>query len=313
MERAIIISNGRCGSTLLSELITEEPETCSVQEFFMAVTPWSRSAEVVSGPDYWKVLSAPKAELSVLFRIGAAPKEFRYPADGRYAQDLQNLPHILAIMLPKLTDDPDALFDTLAVRIKEFPMQSIGAHHQASLDLLTELTGKKRWVERSGGSSQIAPALLENFPTAKIVNLTRDWTASARSMSKHSSFQLVQLRVEAIGKYGVDPLTLKPGDDLPAGLEQYLPDRLTADFLAQRGQDLKRFLGLCAFMSSQADQALVDHPPAEFHEMQYENLIADPVGELTKLGDFLGFADAAGWAVSVADRVRKPEPVAVAG
>jgi len=301
MERAIIISNGRCGSTLLSELITEEPETCSVQEFFMAVTPWSRSAEVVSAADYWKFLSAPKAELSVLFRIGVPPKEFRYPADGRYAGDLQNLPHILAILLPKLSDDPDALFDTLASRIKDFPTQSIGAHHQQFLDLLTTLTGKKRWVERSGGSSQIAPALLENFPTAKIVNLTRDWTASAKSMSKHPSFQLVQLRVEAIGRFGVDPLLESSG--LP---EEYHPSNITAEFLHERGQDFKRFLGLCAFMSSQAEQALIDHPPAFLHTMAYEDLIADPVSELTKLGDFLGFADAAGWAGAVADRVRKP-------
>ena len=303
MDRAIIISNGRCGSTLLSELITEEPETCSVQEFFMAVTPWSRSAEVVSAADYWKFLSAPKAELSVLFRIGVPPKEFRYPADGRYANDLQNLPHILAIMLPKLTDDPDALFDVLAARISEFPTQSIGAHHQQFLDLLTTLTGKKRWVERSGGSSQIAPALLSNFPTAKIVNLTRDWTASAKSMSKHPSFQLVQLRVEAIGRFGVDPLL--ETDGLP---EEYQASNITAEFLHERGQDFKRFLGLCAFMSSQAEQALIDHPPASLHTMAYEDLIVDPVSSLTELGEFLGFADAAGWAGSVADRVRKPVP-----
>jgi len=303
MDRAIIISNGRCGSTLLSELITEEPETCSVQEFFMAVTPWSRSAEVVSAAEYWKFLSAPKAELSVLFRIGVPPKEFRYPADGRYANDLQNLPHILAIMLPKLTDDPDALFDVLAARISEFPTQSIGAHHQQFLDLLTTLTGKKRWVERSGGSSQIAPALLSNFPTAKIVNLTRDWTASAKSMSKHPSFQLVQLRVEAIGRFGVDPLL--ETDGLP---EEYQASNITAEFLHERGQDFKRFLGLCAFMSSQAEQALIDHPPASLHTMAYEDLIVDPVSSLTELGEFLGFADAAGWAGSVADRVRKPVP-----
>jgi len=303
MDRAIIISNGRCGSTLLSELITEEPETCSVQEFFMAVTPWSRSAEVVSAAEYWKFLSAPKAELSVLFRIGVPPKEFRYPADGRYANDLQNLPHILAIMLPKLTDDPDALFDVLAARISEFPTQSIGAHHQQFLDLLTTLTGKKRWVERSGGSSQIAPALLSNFPTAKIVNLTRDWTASAKSMSKHPSFQLVQLRVEAIGRFGVDPLLETNG--LP---EEYHASNITAEFLHERGQDFKRFLGLCAFMSSQAEQALIDHPPASLHTMAYEDLIVDPVSSLTELGEFLGFADAAGWAGSVADRVRKPVP-----
>lgn len=310
MERAIIISNGRCGSTLLSDLIVEEPETCSVQEFFMSVAPWNRSTEVISGPAYWDVLSGPKEELSVLFKIGAPPKEVRYPADGRFRDDLVNLPRILAITLAKLTDDPDALFDSLGEKIVKFPTQSVGAHHQAFLDLLAEQTGKKRWVERSGGSSQVTTSLLENFPTAKIVYLTRDWTATAKSMSKHSSFQLVQLRVEAVGKYGIDPLTASPEDEMPAEVAQYLPGKLTAEFLQQRGEDPKRFLGLCAFMSSQAEQALADNPPAELLQMAYEDLVADPIAELTKLGAFLGFADPAGWAGKVADRVRKPEPVA---
>jgi putative sulfotransferase len=308
MDRAIIISNGRCGSTLLSDLIVEEPETCSVQEFFMSVAPWNRSTEVISGPQYWNVLSGPKEELSVLFAIGAPPKEVRYPADGRFSGDLVNLPRILAITLAKLTDDPDALFDQLAPRVQAFPAQSVGAHHQAFLDLLTELTGKKRWVERSGGSSQVTGSLLENFPTARIVHLTRDWTATATSMSRHSSFQLVQLRVEAVGRYGVDPLTATADEDLPDEVRPYLPGKLTADFLRERGNDPKRFLGLCAFMSSQAAQALADHPPAHLHEMAYEDLVDDPVGELTRLGEFLGFADAPGWAVSVAHRVRRPEP-----
>jgi putative sulfotransferase len=41
-------------------------------------------------------------------------------------------------------------------------------------------------------------------------------------------------------------------------------------------------------------------------------LIADPLGELTTLGQFLGFADPADWAGSVAGRVRATAPVAVA-
>jgi putative sulfotransferase len=312
MERAIIISNGRSGSTLLSDLIVEEPQTCSVQEYFMSLAPWNRSNEVITGQEYWDVLSGPKEELSVLFRIGAPPKEIRYPAHGRYAGDPASLPRILAVTLPALTDDPDALFDSLAEPVKRFPTQPVGAHHQSFLDLLAAKTGKQRWVERSGGSSQITTSLLENFPTAKIVYLTRDWAATAKSMSKHSSFQIVQLRLEAMARYGVDPLTAEPGDDIPAELAEYLPGRLTAESLRRRGDNTRLFLGLCAFMSSQAEQALADHPPTHLHKMAYEQLTADPLGELTALGEFLGFADPATWAGSVAGRVRNAAPVAVA-
>jgi len=312
MERAIIISNGRSGSTLLSDLIVEEPQTCSVQEYFMSLAPWNRSTEVLTGPEYWDVLSEPKEELSVLFRIGAPPKEIRYPAHGRYAGDLTGLPRILAVTLPALSDDPDALFDSLAEPVKRFPAQPVGAHHQAFLDLLAERAGKQRWVERSGGSSQITTSLLESFPAAKFVYLTRDWTATAKSMSKHSSFQIVQLRIEAMARYGVDPITAEPGADVPAELADYLPGRLTAETLRRRGDDQRLFLGLCAFMSSQAEQALADHPPAHLHRMAYEELVADPVGELTTLGEFLGFADPAGWAGTVAGRVRATSSMAVA-
>jgi putative sulfotransferase len=310
MDRAVIISNGRCGSTLLSDLIVEEPETLSVQEFFMSVAPWNRSTEVLGGPDYWRVLSGPKEELSVLFRIGVPPREVRYPATGRYAHDLVNLPRILAITLPKLTDDPDALFDLLAARVPRFPTQPVAAHHRDFLDLLAELLGRRRWVERSGGSSQVAQPLLANYPGARIVHLTRNWADTARSMSRHPSFQLVQLRVETYARYGVDPFTTGPGDGVPAEVEPYLPHRLTAETLAARGADPARYLSLCAFMTSQTEQALADSPPRHLLTMAYEELVADPVGQLTGLGRFLGFGDAPGWAASVAHRVKAPTTAA---
>jgi putative sulfotransferase len=312
--RSIIISNGRCGSTLLSDLIHEEPDTLSAQEFFMAVAPWARSAEVLTGAAYWEVLASPKAELSTLFRIGLPPKELRYPATGRWADRMTELPRILAITLSKLTSDPDALFDQLAERVPEFPTQTVAQHHRSFLDLLATLNGKTRWVERSGGSSHVAPYLLKGFPDCKIVYLTRNREDTARSMSRHPSFQLIQLRVEFLGRCGLDPFRVTPDQSVPEELQPYLPDRLTADALRERGEDLRRYLGLCAFMTSQAEQALADVPPEHLHRMRYEDLVADPVGELTRLGQYLDFADPTGWAERVAGRVidpaRKRQPAA---
>ncbi|MEV0330498.1 hypothetical protein CA850_32740 [Micromonospora echinospora] len=304
--RSIIISSGRCGSTLLSDLIAEEPDTLSAQEFFMSVAPWARSAEVITGAEYWDVLSSPKAELSTLFRIGLPPKELHYPSTGRWGDRMTELPRILAITLSKVSDDPDALFDELGRRVPDFPEQSVARHHQDFLDLLAVLTGKKRWVERSGGSSHVAPYLLRGFPEAKIVYLTRDWEPTAKSMSRHSSFQLIQLRVEFLGRCGLDPFRVQPGQEVPADMEQFLPHRLTADALRERGQDLRRYLGLCAFMAAQAEQALADEKPAHLLTMRYEELVADPVAELGRLGRFLDFDNPETWAEQVADRVVDP-------
>jgi putative sulfotransferase len=304
--RWIIISNGRCGSTLLSDLIAEQAETLSVQEFFMSVAPWARSEEVIGGGEYWSMVSSPKAELSTLFRIGLPPKEVRYPKDGRWAGRLTELPRILAITLSKISDDPDGLFDLLATRVPDFPAQSVGQHHQMFLDLLATLTGRHRWVERSGGSSHVAPYLLRAFPSAKVVYLTRNREDTARSMSRHSSFQLIQLRVEFLGRCGLDPFRVQPGQAVPEDLADFLPDRLTAEALQERGLDIRRYLGLCAFMTNQAEQALTDNAPEHLLRMRYEDLVAEPVAELGRLGRFLEFDDWSAWADRMAGRVATP-------
>lgn len=312
MDRAIILSNGRCGSTLLSDLIVEEPDTCSVQEFFTSIAPWPRSQAVLTGAEYWAMLASPKQELAVLFRLGVPPKEIRYPLTGRWAADMASLPRVLAITLCKLTDDPDALFDALAERVPSFPAQSVPRHHEAFMDLLATMLGRERWVERSGGSTQWATSLLADHPSAKFVYLTRNWADTATSMSRHSSFQLVQMRVETQARYGVDPFDPVPGVPVPAEVEPFLPGNLTVDALRERGSDVKRYVSLCAFLSSKAEQALGDVAPRELLRMRYEDLLQDPLGELTALGRFLGFADPAGWAQRVAPRVVNPARASVA-
>ncbi|WP_422769504.1 hypothetical protein ACN28C_22470 [Plantactinospora sp. WMMC1484] len=305
-DRAIIISTGRCGSTLLSDLLHTDQGTLSVQEFFMTAALLAPDDEEVSGADYWALLSCAKPDLAALFRIGMPPKEVHYPSGGRWGADLTRLPWILAITLSKLTADPDRLFDALAERVPAFPRQRVSRHHQAFLDLLTTLGGRRRWVERSGGSSYVAPYLLRSFPGAKVVHLTRNWEETARSMSRHPSFQLIQLRVESLGRYGLDPFRVTPETAVPAALERYLPERLTADALRERGRDVRRYLGLCAFMTAQAEQAIGDARPEHLLTMRYEDLVEAPVAELTRLGRFLELDDPDGWAAQVAGRVGVP-------
>ncbi|MEE6263157.1 sulfotransferase [Plantactinospora sonchi] len=301
---AIIISTGRCGSTLLSDLIAEQSDTLSVQEFFMSVEPWTDANDVVSGAAYWSRLSSPRLELATLFRIGLAPVEVCYPEDGRWAGRLIELPRILATTLPKISSDPDHLYDTLAELVPRFPDQPVVRHHQTFLDMLTTLTGRRHWIERSGGSSHVAPYLLKNFPTAKIVYLTRNWADTAQSMSRHPSFQFLQLRMESLGRYGLDPFQVAADEPVPEELERYLPSRLTAQTLRERGQDVERYWGLCAFLASEAEQAIADARPRELLTMTYEDLVDDPLTQLGRLGRFLAFDDWETWAHRVVGSVQ---------
>jgi putative sulfotransferase len=114
------------------------------------------------------------------------------------------------------------------------------------------------------------------------------------------------LRVEIQGRYGIDLFRLEDGQSVPPEVEPFLPERLTVDLLRERGADVNRYVGFCAFLTAQTEQALIDTPPRHLWRLTYEDLVLDPVGQLTALGTFLGFAEPQGWAAKVAHRVRPP-------
>jgi hypothetical protein len=55
-------------------------------------------------------------------------------------------------------------------------------------------------------------------------------------------------------------------------------------------------------------RALADSPPEHLLRLCYEDLVLDPVAQLTAVGEFLGLAEPGKWAGSVAHRVRTPGP-----
>lgn len=320
---AVIISSGRCGSTMLSHLIAQEPETLSASESLGRVKHrllrrHVTEATQITGERYWAFLSeTAKGTNRALLNLGVIPDEFRYPQTGRYAADMASVPPILRITLPTLVADPDELFDQLADRVPRFPRQPILAHHKMMLNVITNLTGRRRWVERSGGSSRIASYLLPAFPEARFVYLTRNVAATARSMSRHPAFQMGQVRQLFYVRYGVDPWqrggrqALPSDSEIPEDIRRLLPGRITREAMheAMTG-DLPRFEALASHMHGVAEQALADYQPRHLLRIRYEDLVAEPLAELTRLGEFLGFADPAGWASQTAGQVRPPKAVA---
>lgn len=245
-------------------------------------------------------------------RTGIMPKEFAYPEDGRWGTDVAALPPLLYVTLPKISADPDRLFDKLAEKVPQFPTQPVGQHHRMFLDLVTHLEGKRRWVERSGASSMVAYPWMAACPDANIVYLTRNIKDTARSMSKHPSFQFSAVRHQFHVRYGADPYSkrlerwLPDTSELPEELQRLMPDQMTAETLREANFDIRLFEQMVAHMHGSAEQALADLQPKRLHRIQYEDLQADPREELTKLGSFLGFSDPAGWAERTAHRVSPP-------
>src|SRR5204862_459019 len=78
--------------------------------------------------------------------------------------------------------------------------------------------------------------------------------------------------------------------------------------LATLDFDLGFYESMVEQMNGSAEQALADLKPKHLYRVRYEDILDEPIGELTKLGEWLGFADPAGWATQVAPKVKAPKP-----
>jgi putative sulfotransferase len=309
-DRAVILSSGRCGSTMLSDLIAQEPHTLSAQESLSPLRGYlarPTSESPITGAEYWKLLSHPPPQWIMAVRIGALPPEIRYPASGRWAGNLAALPPILAITLPALSPDPDQLFDILGQWVPLFPPQPAAAHHQMLLDLLASVAGRSRWVERTAGSTIIAGPILKNFSIPKVIYLTRNLADTALSMSRHIAYQIAALQLEFQTRYGTDPFREPQvsSAELPEEMRALLPDRLTAEALRAWSQDVSRYERVCGYFTKPAERALAGWGPPHLLRLRYEDLLAEPVDQLTRLGDFLGFADTPSWVAQAAGMIRQ--------
>ena len=136
MQR-FIVGSGRCGSTLLSRMLAEHPSVTSLFEFFNGMDAGRRFApEPISGATLAELVAAEQPFVTAVLRRGYEVAEITYPFErGRHRRD-EPLPWILVSMLPRLADDPDALFDEVMARVEAHPSQPAVAHHRMLFDWL---------------------------------------------------------------------------------------------------------------------------------------------------------------------------------
>ncbi|HZM75515.1 MAG TPA: sulfotransferase [Candidatus Limnocylindrales bacterium] len=311
-DGVFVISSGRCGSTLLSNLLALDPAVLSLQELMIVLQQDGLGLETVTGKRFWELLSRPSDNVGTLLRIGVQPPELRYEGDRRApGYDGNAIPRLLAFALPAITDEPETLFDELSAVVPGFAEQPLPDHYRQLFAWLARRTGRTRWVERSGGSSSFAPALARMFPRARFIHLNRDIADTALSMSRHPAYQLIEIRAMFVRRCGADPYR-SPAPVLrrpvPPELRPVLPEHLTPETLADRGNRLTNFVLMAAFMTRQAQAALAKLPPEQVVHLRYEDLVSDPHNVLTRLAVELDLPGGAAWAARAATRVARPSP-----
>ncbi|GFM99390.1 hypothetical protein Sfulv_42010 [Streptomyces fulvorobeus] len=185
----IVLGTGRCGSTMLSDLVNEHREVLSLSEFFACLDPWGFSAGELDGPAFWNLLSAPRLKPNTLMRKGVTVPEYRYPlGSGRYAAG--DVPALSVMTLPPLTDDPDALLDRIRDEVTGWPVAPLPGQYLRLFTWWASLLGRKVVIERSGAAQRFLPDLLTYFPEARFVHMYRHGPDCAVSMSRHPIFRL---------------------------------------------------------------------------------------------------------------------------
>ncbi|WOE75069.1 sulfotransferase [Alterisphingorhabdus coralli] len=284
-----VLGPGRCGSTMLSNILNLHPDILSLFEFFSTQGVRSLLPGKISGKRYWQQLSTQTRSMRVMFTAKTAPSEFLY-REGMGRFPIDNLPPLLVSTLPHISDNPQKLFDELARIVPRFPDQTIEAHHDRLFRTLQERLGRKIWVERTGLSQMYVKLLPRLFPEAKFILLYRDGRDVALSMQAFKPIRPAIWNWKWSGRFGPNPIDL----DNPAGRSRHLRfnDRVFAvkplvRWMVDTPPSLEDCAGFWSELMLTSIPEFLSLAEDRRHYLEYTRLVDDPKHELDRLAYFL--------------------------
>ena len=313
MERiapVLVLSTGRCGSTMISDVLGLHPEVLSLSEVFSLLGPLALFRKRLSGKAMWALCSRQNPALRVLLSADPVPSEILYPFDEpqvRYT--MHNVPPILCTMLPHLTPDCENLYDELEPVVRGRPRAALGDQYRHLFEWLRGRFDRRVWVERSGGSLLSVPRLRRLFPEARLVHVYRDGRDTALSMSRHPAFQIMLASLNKLQRLGIKPLdnTAEAG---PVGsLLALLFLRLVNPArMIRREFDLAAYGSLWSQMILRGQKLLAALPPQRVLALRYEDVLQRPHEKLRELIAFIDPSLSNDAWLQEAARIPRPNP-----
>ena len=286
----IVLGSGRCGSTMVSDVLNRHPRVLSLSEFFSSVGMGAFRFRRVTGRRMWDSYGRQSARSRLLLREDS--DEVLYPFDDPGARfGRHDVPPIMGVTLPHLGDRAVALFDELAPMVLSQPRQPPAAHFRCLFEWLCERLDRSVWVERSGGSLMFGYRLVDEFPDARVIHVYRDGRNTAISMSRHYVFRTVAATVLALRRWGVDVNASmargKRWDNAGLWLEAltsrfFNPERLPYDQLT-----LSDFAAFWSAMIERAHRMFGHFPPERLLNVRFEEVLADPEAQTRRIIRFI--------------------------
>jgi Sulfotransferase family len=310
-----VVGTGRCGSTMLSRILHENPEVLSVSEFFGVLKGATRRqhfpVEDMDGQELWQLLSERDLIFDAMIRDGLRTPEMCYPYGSGRFDPVTGVPRISHSTLPMLSDDPDGLFDKLAAEVPAWSKGKAADQYRALFCYLAGVLGRHAMVERSGSSLSLVPLMREQFPEARFVHMHRDGPDCALSMSRHPGYRFWGLGMEAARANQSPSVSLRAAwwDEIRAALPEQFEGLLSPPFDAERFMaypiPLAFFGGLWSSMVCDGMASLGELPSDVRTSIKYEDVLVRPEQELARLADFLGVQMTPQW-LSAAMKIVDP-------
>jgi hypothetical protein len=287
-------------------MLAENPSTLSLFEFFTGLDPLRRfDTQPVSGKRFRDLISQDQPFVTAVLRRGYEVAEITYPfATGRYKCD-DKLPWILVAVLPRLSGDPDALFDEVVALASSLPEQPLSVHYRQLFGWLATRMDTDHWIERSGSSIDYLGSLHTLFPTARFVHIHRDGHEAALSMREHHAYRLpISLLYGAPTDCGkqiseIGPLDLDRAPTEDDAVSQILASRPAAKYFGYYWTD-QVLHGFRALRRLNADQYL---------EVRFEDLVTTPEAVLRAISEFFALdPDRGSWISHASHLVRGLPP-----
>jgi hypothetical protein len=286
----LVLSTGRCGSTMISELLNRHPAVLSLSEFMVLLGQEAFAHRNPSGAAMWRIYSRQSPALNAMMRVGAVMDEVLYPLGAPGARfGIGDIPPIAMVTLPHLTDHHEALFDELAAVVPTWPRMGLAQHYEALFAHLARKYGRRVWVERSGGSLMFARKLLHLFPSARVIHVFRDGRDTAISMSGHPNFRLLVGAIAAYRKFGLEPTRAFDRERnrmRDVWLERAIFPFVDAPKLAARAT-LTQFGEFWSRLVLLGRQVLADLPPERVLELRFEDVQQRPREMLERMIRFI--------------------------
>jgi hypothetical protein len=291
-----VVSSGRCGSTLVSNMLRLHPDVLSLSEFIIMLMPggFPGAGGPIYGTQFWALLSTPRKRMTLMYQHGIVFDEVLYrPGPGRRFTAETGVPPILLTALPHLTSEPEALYDEIHDFVVAQGAYPVGVHYMRLFDWLRERFERKVWVERSGSLLMHLDELIAHFPAARFVHMYRDGRECAISMSRHSAFRLSMISGQLLQHLGIDPFnTDEPArGELPPDLEKFMPETFDAASFWSYDLPVEKLGASWQTAETGAIELLSQLPSDRVYQLRYENLVASPESELANLMRFIGLPE----------------------